>query len=132
MTKHYIEFVYPGIMFSESSSKEIEHRDAKKVELPKGAVGFRFFDKEQTELDGETLEGKPKNYTGWRYKGRELTLEDVKREMPGERILISNMECNNWDKVVKLECGQIFPLCKEDMVIENEEPKDIVDELREE
>jgi len=32
--------------------------------------------------------------------GRVLTLNEVKKEMPGEEILISNMECNGYDRII--------------------------------
>lgn len=121
MTKHYVEFFYPGVFISETSTKEISNRDAK-INLPKGAYGYRIFSREEVVLDGETLYGERKNYSGITYYGKILTLDDVKELEPKDHyeILISNMEINKYDKVVRTICGNFQPLDKNDVVVERE------------
>jgi len=42
-------------------------------------VKFRFFDKTEIEIDGETLRGEAKNYSGWYYpNARVMTYENFK------------------------------------------------------
>ena len=63
MLKHYVEFSYPGAFFSEYSSEEIAERKAELVKVPEGAFAYRFYDREEGEVDGETLCGERKNYS---------------------------------------------------------------------
>lgn len=110
MLKHYVEYLYPGILVSETSVKEVAERDVKAVDLSDGCFGFRFFDRTVTVIDGETLTGDRKNVSGWYYQGEKMTLEQVKATYGSDhnyRILISNMSClsttmtlsfNSWSK----------------------------------
>lgn len=117
MLKHYVERAVAGSFVSDYSSREVEDRDPDKIILGTMEYGFRFYDIEEVELDGELLRGKPKNHSKWYYQGEEYTLEQVKRELPGSRILIENMECNGWNTVVKNKFGQFFPLINGAVVI---------------
>jgi hypothetical protein len=118
MLKHYVEFIYPGIMLSESKNKEIVNRNPKEISIPEGSFGFRFTDREEVELaDGEILTGKLKNNSGWYYQGKKMSLEDVKREMPNEEILIDNMKCNGFKYIVWTKFGQAIPLYENDTVL---------------
>lgn len=119
MLKHYVEFVYPGIMVSETSEKEIKSRD-QKIVLPKGAFGYHFFDREEVTKDGEVLVGKDKNHSGFFYEGRKMSLADVEREEPDQRILISNMRNNNIPFVCRTEYGQAIPMKDGDQIIGKE------------
>lgn len=115
MIKHFIEYLTPGFFVAEDYSKEIPER---KLEYaPEHCSGFRFYDREIVDLDGELLQGKPKNYSPYYYKGTELTLDEVKKTMSNHHILIGNMESNKWNRVVKLSGGQIWPLRDGDIVI---------------
>lgn len=116
MTKHYVEFYYPGSFVSETSTEEIESRTAN-FEIPKYCFGFMFFDQEETLLDGETLYGNRKNKSNFFYFGKAYTLAEVKKTFPDARILISNMKGNGWDSVVKTRRGNFQPLEKEDVVL---------------
>lgn len=118
MVKHYIEFIYPGVFFSESNIKEINKRNPKSVEIPNAAFGFRFMDREEMELkSGEILKGDFKNISGWYYEGKKMTLKDVKMEMPAKNILIDNMLLNKWKSIVWTKFNQAIPLYENDVVI---------------
>jgi hypothetical protein len=104
MVNHYVKILYPGSFVSEESHQKINLR--KEFELPKNAYGYQFYDKEKTIINGEELEGKAKHRTKTFLKGIIYTLEEVKRLFPESRTLISNMEINKWDKVIK--CAQGF------------------------
>ena len=61
--------------------------------------GFQFTTRERKkgELDSKEIKRSGTYYLG----GEVLTLEQVKaRNDPKEKILISNMECNHWGKIV--------------------------------
>lgn len=120
MLKHYVEYLYPGIIVSETSVKEVAERDVKSVDLSDGCFGFRFFDRTVTVIDGETLTGDRKNVSGWYYQGEKMTLEQVKATYGSDRnyrILISNMENNGYGAVVKTKFGQFMPLNDNDTVL---------------
>jgi hypothetical protein len=117
MIIHFIEFLHPGIMVSDNSIKEIESRDLV-IEMPENAFAYRFFDVEQITLEsGKKLKSEKENYSGWTYEGQELTIEDVKRELPNKKILISNMKDNNYKAVVRTKFGQFIPLSENDKVL---------------
>ena len=120
MLKHYVEYLYPGILFSETSVKEVAERDVKAVDISDGCFGFRFFDRTVTVIDGETLTGDRKNVSGWYYQGEKMTLEQVKATHGSDhnyRMLISNMENNGYGTVVKTKFGQFMPLNDNDTVL---------------
>lgn len=73
-------------------------------------------------LDGETLYGERKNYSGMTYYGKILTLDDVKALEPKghHMLLLIQMEINKYDKVVRTICGNFQPLDKNDVVVERE------------
>ena len=116
MLKHYVEFLYHGILFGESSSKESPHRNASAIKLPKNSYAFRFYDQTETKEGSEVLVGKPKNISGWHYKGSVLTLEHVKQYHADKDTLIFNMEANGYDRVVEVN-HRFFPLKKEDVIL---------------
>lgn len=118
MLKHYVQFSYPGAFFSEHSTEEIAERNAELVKVPEGAFAYQFYDREEVEVDGETLRGECKNYSGFTYFGKAYTLEEVKSEFPQYTTLISNMECNGWNKVVRTRRGNWQPIEEGDIVIE--------------
>jgi hypothetical protein len=112
----YVEFLYPGIMFSKNSTQKVKSRDISAIKIPDGAFALRFYDVtfNEVKIDGKILRDKPKNSkkTGWQYLGGEvLSLADVKKKMPDAKILISNMEGN------KIKFGQCMPMEKGDCVI---------------
>ena len=117
MVRHYVEFYYPGSLFAETSTKEVARRDPALVKLPKGAYGFRFFDRTEIEEGGETLMGERKNFSRFTYYGEEWPLERIERELPNERILISNIKGNGYKAAVKTIRGNWMWLEKGDRVL---------------
>jgi len=108
-TKTYIELLSPGTLFAETFTKEVATR-RDPTELPPGVFAWRFFDRTQVQLNGETLTGKPHNFSGYTYIGEKFTLEQVKRRFPDAQILIFNMEANGWTTVVRTQLGNFCPL----------------------
>lgn len=117
MTKHYVEFLFPGIIVSESSVLEIKDRNAR-IKPPQGAYAYQFFDREEVEMNGETLTGSPKNRSGRYFLGGTVkTRKQVAREMPGS-ILESNMLCNKMDRVVMTSAGQAMEIHPGDVIVQ--------------
>ena len=119
MTKHYVEFYFVGAFFSETTVEEIETRSMN-LTLPKGSFGYSFFDQEEVILArGEVLRGDRKNESGMIYYGKEYSVDDLKREFPNERTLISNVEGNGFKYAVKTIMGNWQPVGENDIVINN-------------
>ena len=106
--KHFVEFYSPGSFFAETDMREIDSWDIDKAkELAKEIIqrygakpyAFKFITRGRTddELDSKVIEE-----SGYYFiNGIVKTLEEIKAENnPNNKILISNMECNKWDKVV--------------------------------
>jgi len=108
MEKHFVTFLSPGSFVSEETTKPIESWNidtaiemSKNIKERYGALpyGFRFSTRarEDYELDSKETERSGMYYLG----GEVLTLEEVKaKNDPDDRILISNMECNDWDRII--------------------------------
>lgn len=111
-TKHYVTFLSPGTLFSESSTKEIDSWDTKKaVEMAEKILerynakpyGFRFstYKTHEPVSDGEggTLEVRPKltKESGLYFLGGKLETYDdvVRRNSDKEQILRDNMRFND-------------------------------------
>lgn len=118
MLRQYIEFFYPGSFVSESTVKEVKDREAP-VTLPKGAYGYRYFSREEVKKGKEILSGSAKDHSPMTYYGEAFTLAQVKALTPAKdySILVSNMECNKWSKVVRTVRGNFQPLNKGDKVL---------------
>lgn len=128
MTKHFVVFLSPGTFVSEQTQKDIDSWDVNKaLHLARGIkerygatpYGFYFVTRERSdsELDSKITKRSNMYYLG----GKIETLEEVKsRKDPNDRILISNMECNGWDRIItKTNSWKITqPLNKEDIVLQ--------------
>ena len=108
--KPYVEFLYPGSFFSESSTSKVTSRDTSKLKVPKNAFGFKFFDilsvvveadGKQIELTSERLNLSPMHY----YGGKLYTVAELKRDFPNNSTLISNVEGNGYAKAIKCRTG---------------------------
>jgi hypothetical protein len=115
-TVHGVEYLYPGIFVSENECKDITSPDPALAlkKMPKGAYAFRFYEYNQI-LD---MKGKPKNFSGWTYpNGRVYTLAEIKKKFPQQKILISNMEGNGWNRVVETQTHNWVPFTDKDQVV---------------
>lgn len=119
--KSYVEKIYRGIFFSESSISEVEERNPMKVKNDGSMQGFRFYDKEFI-VDGEkSYDGEKSNYSNWIYYGKRLSLDEVKTQYgnnPDYRILISNMEGNGCQYVCHTQAGSFLPMQEGDMTFD--------------
>lgn len=120
----FVEILFPGTLFPEEQVQEVLSRKPQTVakKLPKGAFCFQFFDQicKEVIVDGETrtICGKRKNESGRYYpEGKVYTAKEIAALGPDYRILLSNMECNDWPKVVKTRCGNWQPFTEKDAII---------------
>ena len=128
MKKHFVVFLSPGTMASEQTINEIDSWDTNKaMEMARNIkerhaatpYGFYFFTKERKESDFEPK--KTKKSIMYYLGGDVFTLEDVKnRNDPKDSILISNMECNGYDRIIENNNSWKWtqPLNKDDIVLD--------------
>jgi hypothetical protein len=117
MNVTYIEFLYPGLIFAENSSRPVPSRELPAV-IPGQATGYRFFTRSEVEVDGEKLVGQPKDYSPWTYFGNEYSADQVHAlESDHTRILRDNVRINGWKRVVQTAYGQWYPLNDGDRVV---------------
>jgi hypothetical protein len=127
--KHFVTFESPGTLFPEYTTRKIESWDIDKaVEMSRsiaerhGAVpyGFQFStrSRKEDELDSSVSAKSNMYYLG----GRIMTLAEVKDEMPSEEILISNMEGNDWNKIIVNHNSWriVRPFKENDILLEHE------------
>lgn len=109
MEKHFVTFYSPGTFCAETNECPIDSwnvdealKMSKEITQRYGAkpYGFRFFTRSRSD---DELDSHVANRSGMYYiNGIIKTLEDIKAENDSSnRILISNMEINGWDKVVQ-------------------------------
>jgi hypothetical protein len=123
ITETFVELFFPGAFVSENSQFKVETRDPQAIaDMYPNAYCIQFYDLTSKEVvvDGEKqrVSGKRKNLSPKYYPfGRVLNTDDV-RKMPGDHhILIANMECNNWPKVVRCRTGNFQPFQEGDEVL---------------
>lgn len=128
MEQHYVEFLSPGTLVSETSRYEVEKWDIEKAKtMATGIVerhnarpyGFRFLTRARSDVD---LDAKETARSGIYYLGgRVETLEQVEaRGDPDEEILLLNMRLNGYDKIIINENSWRFmaPLYEQDTVLD--------------
>jgi hypothetical protein len=108
MEKHFVTFYSPGTFVSETSEKSIDSWNvetaknmARKIKERYSATpfGFQFSTRTrgENELDSHVSKTSPMYYLG----GKVETLDEVKaRATDKDRILISNMEGNGWNRII--------------------------------
>lgn len=128
MKKHFVTFYSPGTFISEESTKPIDSWDIEAAKkMARGVTerynavpyGFQFSTRERRKLD---LDSKVTSTSPMYYLGGTIeTLADVKaRATDKDRILISNMEGNGWDRIITNTNSwrHTAPLRKGDVVLE--------------
>lgn len=105
---HFVTFLSPGTFVHEESTKPITVWDtdkacamARTIKERYGATPFCFYfttrGRKADELDSREVKRSGRYFLG----GKIETLAQVKKRAdPSERILLSNMECNGWHRIV--------------------------------
>lgn len=108
MTADFVTFFSPGTFVHEDTTKKIASWDVEKAcEMARGikerrnatpfAFQFSTRGREDHELDSKVVKRSGMYYLG----GKVETIDDVKkRNDPKEEILLSNMRCNGWKKII--------------------------------
>ena len=118
-----VDFLFPGSFFSENETKVVKSRDPEKVKVPDGCFAFSFYDLIVTTVilpsGKKIVDYETKNRSKKFYPDAKIySLQEIKEMKDnGNKILISNMECNHWDRVVRTRSGNYQPLEKGDRII---------------
>ena len=128
MQAHFVTFYSPGTFVHEETTKSIESWDvkvastmAREISERYGAkpFGFRFTTRSRSEGD---LDSKVKNTSPMHYLGGKIeTLAEVKaRATPDDRILVSNMEGNGYERIItNINSWKVtMPLRVDDVVLD--------------
>lgn len=128
MEKHFVTFYSPGTFVAETSEKPIDSWDvptavamAREIKERYSAVpyAFRFTTRSRGPDD---LDSKQSASSGYYYLGgRVRTVAEVEADNdPAERILLQNMKCNGWDRIVTNDNSWRWtqPLGKDDAVLD--------------
>ena len=127
-TQHFVTFLSPGTFVAETDTKPIKswnvssaRRMAKKIVQRYNAVPYGFYfttrGRSSKELNSHEMSRSAMYYLP---HCRVETLDEIRqRNDPRESILVSNMECNGWDRVVTTIDGWKWcqPLKKGDVVL---------------
>ena len=108
MKQHYVEFLSPGTFTAESTRLEINDWNVDRAVEMSGEIherhgarpyGFRFITRERGPND---MDAKQTASSGMFYLGGEVeTLAEVEaRDRDDERILLSNMRGNGYERIV--------------------------------
>lgn len=108
MKQHFVTFYSPGTFVPEETTKPILKWDVEKAKAIARRIkerhaatpfGFRFSTRSRTakDLDSSVEKTSPMYYLG----GKVETLAEVKkRATDDDRILVSNMECNEIKRII--------------------------------
>ena len=109
MEKHFVTFFSPGTMVAETTTKGIASWNVEEAKRMAGEIkerrgakpyGFQFTTRGRgkNDLDSKVVDRSLFYYLG----GVVLTIEEIKaRNSPKDSTLISNMECNGWDRIIQ-------------------------------
>lgn len=127
MVAYYLERLYPSFFGAETSMEKVETNDPDKIvdrmRGDKKCYGFRFFEREELEVNGEILSGENKNYSGIFYFGIELTKKELLEKIRGtasEDNVRHNMKQSESDRFVETRRGTIHPLRGIDKVLSDD------------
>jgi hypothetical protein len=120
----YIEYLYPGTFYSESSARVSPGRDPDRAarEAPESAFAFRFYGRAAAEItvDGQpvTLKSGEIRATGRYYIDAEALDAAAVAALPGDySILLSNMRGNGWGVILRCRTGNFQPLQDGDEIV---------------
>jgi hypothetical protein len=121
MERHFVTFFWPGSFVANTSVKPISGWDVKAARQMAGEFdhppyGFRFSTRSRGEHD---LDSSETATSGFYYLGGTVeTADEIERRGdPRDRILLQNMRCNDWPKIIRTRGGWAQPLNSTDVVL---------------
>lgn len=119
MKVHYVEFMFAGLFFSETSLKKVSQKDLK-VKMPEGAFAYRRCWRTEVKEGRETLVGELHRENTIYYRhGELLDFKQLTKEYGKNSIVVCNMKYDEYPHVIRIGRG-IYPFYKEDVNLPNE------------
>ena len=123
----YVEYLFPGLIVSETSRHSVTHRDPAAIarEAAGDVFAFRFYDIVTTIVtaggrDVETRSGEVDATGRYYIDAEKLTSAEV-AALPGNHsILLDNMRANGWDPILRCRTGNFQPLKDGDVIVSSE------------
>lgn len=124
-TTTYVSYLYPGLIVSNESNMEVPDRNPEREarrEAADSAFGFSYFDIVSAVVEiGETLiqtTSNRRNISCTYYIDGEVLDIDQVAALPGDhQIMLDNMRCNDWDRVVRCRSGNFQPFDESDALV---------------
>ena len=114
---YLVEYLYHGLLFSDSERKKIKDPDPHKIKKNGNAYGFNLLEQEIVTDGDNTYESKAKYLDGqYFFEGTVYTADEVAKLFPKEEILISNMRGNKIDKVIRVH-ERFYPFDKKGVLL---------------
>lgn len=100
-TVFFVTFYSPGIIVSKSETKNISS-PSEKIEWPENAYAYTLHKRDDLIENGKTFRGEPEQigFTIYHPDSKVESLAEVKKNPKATKLLISNMEINNWSNIV--------------------------------
>ena len=122
MVKHYVEFLFPGVLFAETTTRCLPSRRSPIRNVPEGCYGWRrFFIETRKSKSGRMLSSDRLSTSATTFIGEYVAAADVPRRFRGPRyaILRSNVRGNReyYRAVCRCPGGNIVPVHGRDRVI---------------
>uniref|UniRef100_A0A6M3JTV9 Uncharacterized protein n=1 Tax=viral metagenome TaxID=1070528 RepID=A0A6M3JTV9_9ZZZZ len=124
-TKYFVTFYSPGLFVGETWIEEVKSSDPLSIKWPDNAYAFSLYQRDDIIDDDDIRYTGKKKQLGPMYyhpNSKIETLEEVKVNPNRGRSLVSNMECNKWDRVIWTQWGT-WPQPYEESEIKILEPK---------
>lgn len=132
MEKHFVTFLSPGTFVAENTTHEIEGWNVDAAVAMAARVSERYYAKPYgfyfttrgrgpKDFDSKEVRRSPLYYLG----GEIRTVEDVRKAArKDEHILLSNMECNGYDRIITNRNSYQWtqPLKPDDVVLDVQLP----------
>ncbi|MCK9476568.1 MAG: hypothetical protein M0R46_11645 [Candidatus Muirbacterium halophilum] len=117
--KKKVTYYSPGTFVAEMTQREIRGKDKEEIIRNATIEGQKIIERYNATPYGFRIEGESITYY-LPHTRIELLKEIKDRNDPKDRILISNMECNNWNAVVVTTEGwkTTQPLDEEDCIVD--------------
>lgn len=101
MTKHFVEYC----LLDDPNApkfKEIEIPSLESSNLPEDTCGYRFYNQDEITIGGKSFLGPKKYVSPMTFSsGEKHSLEEIKESFEELTNLISKMEENDWNRVLK-------------------------------
>ena len=111
MVRQYVEFIYQGFGTLETKTEEVPDRSPDILEIPKGCIGYRFYEGGKSN--------KRSNISEITYVGEVLTLKQIESQYPEELPIQFDMKRQKCDSVLRTQDGNFILLSRKGETIDD-------------